>query len=135
MRRIHRRLGLGAFLVCVVVTGAAQTAQAQLGPGVDPLAYQRRYTGELPVVDDPQAYSRFNWHHGKTGWWHGVKYIFQDGVHHGFPYGHSEYEPRFPGMSYTFERWAPIRSYYYPAEPGRKGPYGYAPEPYYGHGY
>ena len=133
--RTHQRLGLCVMAAGALLAAVERTANAQIEPGVDPLAYQRRYTGEEPVVPEPQHYNRFSWHHGKAGWYHGVRYIFQEGVHHGFPYGHSTYSPRFPGMSYTFERWAPIRSFYYPYEPGRHGPYGYAPEPYYGHGY
>ena len=138
MNVISRHLQVGiAFSVfgALVLAANPSTALAQIEPGVDPLAYERIYTGEPAWQEKPQHWRRHSWQHNRFAWWHGVRYQYQEGMNHGFPYGHNQYEPRFPGASYTFERWAPTRSYYYPYEPGHNGPYGYSPEPYYGPGY
>ncbi len=105
-------------------------AQAQF-PAIDPKAFLRIYTGEPKVTERPDPYHKFSYQHGAFDLHHGREFWYNEGRHHGFPYGCSDYETRFPGMSYSFGHWSPTRSYYYPYQSGHNGPYGYSTEPYY----
>ena len=72
-------------------------------------------------------------HHGAVGVHHGRAWRYVSGELHGFPFTHSDYQPRAAGASYNFGRWVPTRSFYYPYVPGAQAeiPYGFSPEPYY----
>lgn len=78
-------------------------------------------------------YMRHGQHQSVKGRHHEKCWTYRDGMHHGWPYGFSTYEPRAVGATYTIPEWTPRRSYYYAYQPGFTDlPYGYSPEPYYG---
>jgi hypothetical protein len=127
---------LAAWLSGLLSTARADVLVEPLAVPADPFAFDRRYTGELPDWMNyyTDHYHKFSYHHGAYGTHHGRSFWYREGRHHGFPFAHTYYQPRFPGRTYTFEHWGPRRSWYYPWSPGAHyRPYGHSPEPYYEH--
>ncbi|QDT63620.1 hypothetical protein [Calycomorphotria hydatis] len=128
-------------LVAITVAGisSANAGVPWLSPEPGPVP--ETFAGNPPILPKPEYYQQGHQMHGVTGWYHQRPMVYQAGIHHGYLYHmnwpkpdkHKYFpsEPRFPGPSYTFERWAPTQSFYLPHQLGQSPQaYGVAPSPY-----